>query len=187
MGRCLGVGPERAAEIERHDPNFADDLARLRNELNQRRQALVDAFQSPDAADDHIRQCVERIIETHSALERRVTEYLLIMRHELTGPEQARLFEVLADGVRRGQSRGWRGGRGQEGGAASPRGQGRGNRWGQHQGGGRGRGKGRGGNGSGRGAGRGQGKRSGGDHKSESGAPGDSPDVPDETANGTSE
>ena len=144
LGRCLGISTERMAEIDAKDPTFRDDLARLRGELVTRRQALADALESSDSSDEEIRDCVERIIETHNALERRVTEYLLIVRYELSPEQRAKLFRLCAQGVRGGHGRGW--------GMGRARGQG----WGRGTGPARGHGRG-GGMGTGRGRGQGPG------------------------------
>jgi hypothetical protein len=127
------------AEIDSRDATFKADLASLRAELAARRQALADALESPDSSDDEVRNGVERIIETHNTLERRVTEYLLVVRDELTPQQRTKLFRLCSEGVRGGHGRGW----GRGGGRGAGRGRG--------MGGGRGRGHGRGGGRSGNG------------------------------------
>jgi len=144
LGRCLGISAERMAEIDAKDPTFRDDLARLRAELATRRQALADALESSDSSDEQIRACVERIIETHNALERRVTEYLLIVRYELSPQQRAKLFRLCAEGVRGGHGRGWGMGRARGQGWGRGMGPDRGHRRGGRMGAGRGRGPGRG-------------------------------------------
>ena len=163
-GRCLGVGPDRMAEIESRDPTFRADLADLRTELAEHRRQLADLFDIADSSDEDIRAAVEQIIETRSRLERRVTEYLLAVRPELTPRQQKKLFEICAEGVRGGHGRGWGRGGGEggwgggRGGGRSPgggvgrgadRGQGRGHGRGQSHGHGRGQRPGRGGGESG--------------------------------------
>jgi hypothetical protein len=146
------------AEIEAEDPTFRADLAELRAELAEHRHRLAGLFESPDSTDEAIRAAVEDIIDTRTRLERRVTDYLLTVRHKLTPGQQERLFNICAEGVR-GHGRPWgraagkhggRGGRGagRSGGRA---GWGRGERgsrggWDAAEGGSRGRG-GRGGGG----------------------------------------
>ncbi|MHC4234174.1 MAG: Spy/CpxP family protein refolding chaperone, partial [Planctomycetota bacterium] len=132
LARCLGISARRMAEIDSRDATFKADLASLRAELAARRQALADALESPDSSDDEVRNGVERIIETHNTLERRVTEYLLVVRDELTPQQRTKLFRLCSEGVRGGHGRGW----GRGGGRGAGRGRG--------MGGGRGRGHGRG-------------------------------------------
>jgi len=112
LRRCLGVSEERMAEIERSDPNFRADLAALRAELAERRAALADSLESADSTDEQIRERLEQTIATHNALERRVTEYLILVRPLLDPEQKSRLFRLLADGVRAGPARGWGGGAG---------------------------------------------------------------------------
>ena len=115
-GRCLGISPERMTEIEALDPTFRTDLAQLRAELAERRQNLADLFETADSSDQDIRAAVEQIIETRTLLERRVTEHLLVVRHELNPQQQKKLFDIFAEGVRQGHGRGWGRGHGRGGG-----------------------------------------------------------------------
>lgn len=170
-GRCLGVGPDRMAEIESRDPTFRADLADLRAELADHRRQLADLFDIADSSDEDIRAAVEQIIETRTRLERRVTDYLLAVRPELTPHQQKRLFEICAEGVRGGHGKGWGWGRGGRGGGEGGWGGGRGG--GRSPGGGAARGAGRGpGRGHGRGQSDGRGQRPGPDRGSGSGRDG---------------
>jgi len=112
LRRCLGVSEERMAEIESRDPTFRADLAALRAELAERRAALADSLESADSTDEQIRERLEQTITTHNALERRVTEYLILVRPLLDPEQKSRLFRLLADGVRAGPAGGWGGGAG---------------------------------------------------------------------------
>ncbi|HUU84161.1 MAG TPA: hypothetical protein VM243_11725 [Phycisphaerae bacterium] len=142
-GGCLGVGPERMAEIEARDPAFRTELDNLRTELAGCRERLAELFNDAESADEDIRAAVELIIDARARLERRVTEHLLLVRSELDPRQQQKLFDILAEGVRGHHGMGW--GRGEG------RGVGRGGRvgdrpergdWGD-RGAGRGRGHGR--------------------------------------------
>jgi len=108
----LGLDESRRARIKAADPDFRQDLADLRQDLGQRRQALTDLLENAESSDDAIRGAVEDIIAAHNALERRVAEHLLSIRHELTPAQQKKLFSRLAEGVRKMHGRKWGRGRG---------------------------------------------------------------------------
>jgi hypothetical protein len=100
LAQCLTLDPERRARIEALDPTFFDDLAALREKLADDRRELAGLLESPESTNDDIRACVERSIETHNRLERRVLEHLLLVRPELTLAEQKRLFQSISERIR---------------------------------------------------------------------------------------
>jgi hypothetical protein len=106
LGGYLKLDPERRARIEALDPTFFDDLATLRKELEAHRRELAGLLDSAESTNDEIRDCVERSIEAHNRLERRVLEHLLTVRAELTPEEQKRLFHSISKQIR-GHGRGF--------------------------------------------------------------------------------
>lgn len=123
----LGVPADQRVEIRNHDPRFAEDLARLRADLAGARDALASALENPQASDEEVRSRVEAALAANAAMERRVTDYVLAIRHHLTGDQQQRLLGLCAEGVRQGPGRGRHMGMGMGmGGGGGPRGPGRG-------------------------------------------------------------
>lgn len=118
----LEVPAEKRPAILAHDPAFAEDLARLRGDLQQRRQELAQALESPATPDAELRSRSEAIIAASGLLERRVTDHLLSIRQYLSADQQKRLFGLCAEGVRQGRGWRWR----QQDGAGPGSGQGRG-------------------------------------------------------------
>lgn len=100
LADCLNLDPERRTRIEALDPTFFDDLAALREQIANHRRELAGLLESPESTNDEIRACVERSIETHNRLERRVLEHLLLVRPELTLDEQQRLFQSISERIR---------------------------------------------------------------------------------------
>jgi Spy/CpxP family protein refolding chaperone len=116
----LNVPAAAREQILARDPAFGDDLARLRNDLNQRRETLAAALEDPTSAPDVIRARVEAVIAASASLERRVTEYLLSVRDHLTPEQQKRLLSLCAQGVRQGSGWRWRHGQGGDGAGQGP-------------------------------------------------------------------
>ena len=156
LARWLGLSAEQAEAVKKADPVFEGDADRQTAALGAEREKLAALLDDPKSADDQVMKQVERVIDAHNTLERRVAKHVLAIRSSLTADQQKQLMGLCASGVRRAAGRQWRRGRGQEGdlpgrGRGGPRddaGRGRG---GAGQGG-----RGRGGQGGGgRGGGRG--------------------------------
>ena len=110
----LRVPAEQRPAIRAHDPAFAADLKRLREQLATCRSDLAAALDRADVTDEQIRARSEAAIAAGVALERRVTEHLLAIRDQLTPEQQKQLFGLCAEGVRQG--RGWQWRHGESGG-----------------------------------------------------------------------
>ena len=126
----LGVATDQRREIFNHDPQFGPDLQKMRDELASQRTALAAALEKPDSPDELITARVEAVLAASNAMERRVTRYLLTVRHHLSADQQQKLFNLCAQGVREGPGWRWRGGRG-PGPGPGPGGGGRGMGWGR--------------------------------------------------------
>jgi hypothetical protein len=133
LARWLGLSAEQTQAVEKADPSFEDDADRLTTALRAEREKLAALLDDPKSADDRVMEQVERVIDAHNGLERRVATHVLAIRPSLTVGQQKRLMGLCASGVRRAAGRQWQRGRGL----------------------GRGTGRGRGGPGSGVGPGRG--------------------------------
>lgn len=96
----LGVPAVQRQKLRNHDPAFAEDLRRLREELARRRAELAAALEKTDTPDETIFKCVEATLAASNALERRVAQYLMTVRHHLTPEQQCKLFGLCAEGVR---------------------------------------------------------------------------------------
>ncbi|HPF41672.1 MAG TPA: periplasmic heavy metal sensor [Phycisphaerae bacterium] len=137
LGGWLRLAPDQVAELSRLDPTFAAERDEMEADLAAERERLASMFENATASDEAIMAQVEKVIEIHDALERRVAAYLLALRPRLTSDQRAKFFERCGEEVR--QVAGWRrgGGRGYGGppadrGPASPgagRGRGGGPPW----------------------------------------------------------
>jgi Spy/CpxP family protein refolding chaperone len=110
LARQIGLDAEQARVLDAKDPQFAADLQALRDELEKARSELAAAFDDPNTTDDEIRRRIEAVIEAHNRVERRVGEYLITVRDQLTPEQQKRLFGLCAEKVRERGKR-WRHGR----------------------------------------------------------------------------
>lgn len=138
LGGWLRLMPDQVAEIAKVDPSFAVERDEMEADLAAERERLASMFENATASDDAIMAQVEKVIEIHDTLERRVANYLLALRPHLTSDQRAKLFELCGKEVR--QAAGWRRGGGY-GGPPPGRGPGSGG-GGARAGGGRGRGQG---------------------------------------------
>lgn len=104
----LQVPTDQRAEIQQHDPAFAQDLKTLRQTLADRRADLAAALDDPTTPDPAIRAKLEALIAADANLERRAADYLLAVRHRLSPEQKKRLFGLCAEGVRQGVNCPWR-------------------------------------------------------------------------------
>lgn len=98
----LAVPTDQREQIKAHDPTFADDLKKLRADLNARRAELASVLTRSDVSDETIHNSSEATIAASNALERRVMGFLLSIRHHLTPEQQKRLFDLCAQSVKQG-------------------------------------------------------------------------------------
>ena len=146
LARWLGLSAEQAEAVKKADPVFEGDADRQTAALGAEREKLAALLDDPKSADDQVMKQVERVIDAHNTLERRVAKHVLAIRSSLTADQQKQLMGLCASGVRRAAGRQWRRGRGLGDGS----GRGRGGQ-GAGQGGGAGGGSGLGRGGRGRG------------------------------------
>ncbi|MCB9851633.1 MAG: hypothetical protein H6819_00950 [Phycisphaerales bacterium] len=140
LGGWLRLMPDQFAEIAKVDPTFATERDEMEADLAAERERLASMFENATASDEAIMAQVEKVIEIHDTLERRVANYLLALRPHLTSAQRAKLFELCgkevrqAAGWRRGGGNGYGGpppgrGPGSSGGAGAGRGRGQGPPW----------------------------------------------------------
>lgn len=165
LGGWLRLMPDQFAEMSKVDESFTAERDKMEAELAAERERLASMFENESADNDAIMAQVEKVIEIHDRLERRVAAYLLALRPHLTAGQRAKLFKRCgeevrqAGGRRRGHGRGY-------GGPPPGRGPGAGNGLGSGRGAGSGHNRELGsqphrGRGNGNGAGRGFGSHRG--------------------------
>ncbi len=118
----LNVPQAQRAQVTADDPRFAEDLSRLRNDLQRGRADLAALLEQKDASDQAIRAQVESVIAANAALQRRVMEHVLAVRDHLTPAQQQRLLSFCAQGIRQGPGWQYRGGIHGNGGPAAGQG-----------------------------------------------------------------
>jgi hypothetical protein len=108
LGGWLQLSAEQASRLAEIDPDFMEHSAQLEQTLAAERETLAALFEDDRARDDEIVRQVERVIEAHAALERRVCSYLVAVRGNLTEAQRAKLFQRCASGVREAGGWQWR-------------------------------------------------------------------------------
>jgi len=106
LARWLELSPERQQAVDRADPGFPAESSELLQTLADERTKLAALLEDVDTPDEPILEQVERVIETHDKLERRIARHVLAIRPHLTPAQQHELMSVCAGCVR--QAVGWR-------------------------------------------------------------------------------
>ena len=86
--RRLGLDQEQARLLQEKDPDFEANSMNLRYILITERQKLLSLFENPDSGDNELLQQIEKLISTHSSIERRIAEHVLLLRPYLTVEQQ---------------------------------------------------------------------------------------------------
>jgi hypothetical protein len=122
LAQWLHLEHEQATEVDKHDPQFAEDVRKLRETLANERARLITLFENIETSDEELRQQIEVVIDAHNQVELRVADYLITVRHHLTPAQQQRLFSLCAENIRYcWREQRWRSGRGPgHGGAGRP-------------------------------------------------------------------
>jgi len=84
----LRLTQEQVSQIRQADPNFATDSGTLYEELINERQKLLSVFENPQSSDKELLEQIENMITTHSKVERKIAEHVLILRSFLTIEQQ---------------------------------------------------------------------------------------------------
>lgn len=93
----LRVSDEQREAILSADATFESDALAMQREVQAQRAALAEALVSETATDELILAQIERVNTAEHALERRVTGYLLKVRHHLTPEQRLRLMKLAAE------------------------------------------------------------------------------------------
>jgi hypothetical protein len=88
LARRLGLDEEQARILEDKDPEFEASSEKLRNALMTEREKLLSMFENPNSGDEELLQQIEKFISTHSWIERRIAEHVLVLRPYLTIEQQ---------------------------------------------------------------------------------------------------
>jgi hypothetical protein len=74
--------------IREKDPNFETDLARMRNTLSAERSELLNAFENDQTSNEQLLVQINKLVSTHSRIERRIARHLLVLRPHLSAEQQ---------------------------------------------------------------------------------------------------
>ena len=88
LARRLRLDQEQAKILQEKDPDFEANSMNLRNALMTERESLLSLFENPDSGDNELLQQIEKLISTHSSIERRIAEHVLLLRPYLTVEQQ---------------------------------------------------------------------------------------------------
>ncbi len=88
LARRLGLDQEQAKLLQEKDPDFEANSLNLRNALMTEREKLLFIFENSNSGDDELLQQIEQFISTHSWIERRIAEHVLLLRPYLTIEQQ---------------------------------------------------------------------------------------------------
>gem|GEM_PF-5824651 len=104
LAQRLQLTQEQIAWVRQHDPDFDQQCLTLRDSLREAHMALVASFEDERAADEELLTQVDRLIEAHSSLEKRVVEHVLVLQPRLTRQQRERLLGLCTrDGTSRGR------------------------------------------------------------------------------------
>jgi hypothetical protein len=87
LARRLRLTEEQVGVLQEKDPDFERDSVRLRDALLAERVKLLSIFEDAASSDDELLQQIENLVVTHSRIERRIAEHVLVLRPYL-GVEQ---------------------------------------------------------------------------------------------------
>jgi hypothetical protein len=88
LARRLGLTEEQVTLLQDKDPDFEAESVQLRNALMTERDKLLAMFENPGSGDDELLQQIDKFISTHSWIERRIAEHVLVLRPYLTIEQQ---------------------------------------------------------------------------------------------------
>ena len=88
LAQRLNLTDEQIRIAQGQDPNFESDLAGLRNTLLTERAKLVRMFEDAQTDNKQLLEQIDKMISTHSQIERRIAQYLLVLRQHLNAEQQ---------------------------------------------------------------------------------------------------
>ena len=100
LAQRLGLTEEQILISQERDPDFEADLAQLRNVLLDERAKLLSAFEDLQTSNEELLEQINRLVFAHSQIERRLIQYLLILRPHLTVEQQKWLMGLCENRYR---------------------------------------------------------------------------------------
>lgn len=88
LARRLRLTDEQILVIQEKDPNFETDLTQMRNTLSAERSELLNAFENAQTSNEQLRVQINKLVSTHSQIERRIARHLLVLRPHLSAEQQ---------------------------------------------------------------------------------------------------
>ena len=88
LARRLRLDEGQVSILRDKDSGFEADSMRLRDILLTERTALLALFEDPKSTDEELLEQIDRLIEAHSQIERRIAEHVLVLRPYLTVEQQ---------------------------------------------------------------------------------------------------
>ncbi len=88
LANRLRLTAEQVTLLQENDPNFESESMYLYEDLTAERQKLLSVFENPESSDDELLQQIDNLISTHSRIERRIAEHVLVLRPYLTIEQQ---------------------------------------------------------------------------------------------------
>lgn len=88
LERRLGLDEEQVKLLQEKDPDFDTSSMNLRDALMTEREKLLSIFENPSSSDEELLLQIENFISTHSWIERRIAEHVLVLRPYLTVEQQ---------------------------------------------------------------------------------------------------
>lgn len=88
LAQRLGLTEEQIQITREQDPDFEADLAQLRNTLLAERETLLNMFEDPQIENETLLEQINQLISSHSQVERRLAQHLLILRPHLNVEQQ---------------------------------------------------------------------------------------------------
>ena len=108
LERWLDLSDEHAEAVRGADPAFTVEAEGLSQKLVEEREKLAGLLEDPATPDSTLMSQIERVIQAHNDLERRVARHVLAIRPHLSPSQQKRLLGICAQGVRRAACRRYR-------------------------------------------------------------------------------
>ncbi|MBN1973054.1 MAG: hypothetical protein JW787_05410 [Sedimentisphaerales bacterium] len=84
----LRLTPEQVTQIQQADPNFATESNLLYENLANELQNLLSVFENPQSSDEELLEQIDNLISSHSKVERKIAEHVLVLRSYLTIEQQ---------------------------------------------------------------------------------------------------
>ena len=88
LSNRLRLTPDQLTQIQEADPNFANESNVLYEELNNERQKLLLVLENPQSSDEEVLEQIDSLTTTHSRVERKIAEHVLVLRSYLTIEQQ---------------------------------------------------------------------------------------------------